>query len=365
MTWRTIGHPRAVTSLRRDLSERGASHAYLFVGTPGIGRATLARELAQALNCETAGGDAPCGECRACERIASARHADVETLSPRSACDISEHDHTRDTTSSLRICQVRRVERTLRSAPYEGRTRVIIVDPADALTPEAANAFLKTLEEPPPNAVIILIATSAEALLPTVRSRCRTIALQAVPESALRAALVERWGASADEADKIARLAFGRPGWARAVLDDEGLLDERSTLLRKIRDVSAGPRDERLAYAEDLAARWSARRDEAREELEAWQSWWRDVLVMRAGRADLVIHEEMAEDLSLVAAEVRAVDVLDFIEAIRATIRHLEGNANARLALDVMMLGVPTPGAGKGDPDAGRPAFADAVPASR
>ncbi len=366
MTWRTIGHSRAIAALRSDLAEGRSAHAYLFAGPPGIGKATLAGELAQALNCERGPrADAPCGDCRACTRIAAGGHADVETLTPRSPCEVSDHDHSRDTTASLRICQVRRVDHTLVGAPYEGRMRVIIVDPADALTTEAANAFLKTLEEPPPNATIVLVATSAEALLPTIRSRCRTVTLQSVPEPALRAALIERWGASEEEAARIAALALGRPGWARAALDDSGLLDERATLVRRVQELSDAPRDERLAYAEELANRWPAHRDDVRDELDIWQEWWRDVLVVRAGRPDLAIHKPMADELSIVAAEVETIDALDFIESVRATLRHVEANANTRLAFDVLMLGVPRRSARKGNPAAPAPSSAEAQAASR
>ncbi len=341
--WTCIGHDRAVAALQRDLDRGRPAHAYLLTGPPQIGKATLARELAQALNCEGAATDRPCGDCRACRRIAGGRHADVETLTPRSPCAITEHDHSRDGSGALRICQVRRVERQLWQAPYEGRVRVIIVDPAPALTPEAANAFLKTLEEPPPNCVLVLIATDPEALPITVRSRCRMLALGSVPTSALRRALVERWGASGDEADRLARLAQGRPGWARAALDDHETAAQRSGLLRRVGELSAAPRDERLAYAEALSARWAAGHADAIAELDAWVTWWRDALMATTERGDLCAHPEHLDAVQIAAGKLETHEIAGFVGAIRDTIRALRDNANARLALDVLMLSLPHP----------------------
>lgn len=348
--WRCIGQDRAIAALRRDLETGRTAHAYLFTGTPRIGKATLAREFAQALNCESHPNPAqagPCGTCRACTRIAEGRHADIEVLTSHSPCETTEHDHSRDASPALRICQVRRIERVVAQTPYEGRTRVIIVDPADALTLEAANAFLKTLEEPPPNCVLVLLAVDPEALPATVRSRCRTIALQPAPTEALRRTLVEQWGASAEEAERLSRLAQGRPGWARAALDDEGLVEERFTLLRRIESLTSAPRDERLAYAESLAERWPGRRDEVGEELETWQTWWREIMLDRAGRDDLTSHHELADAMRVAAAKFETHAIAEFIEAIRRAVRQLEANANPRLTLDVLMLSLPAASAGR------------------
>lgn len=223
-------------------------------------------------------------------------------------------------------------------APYEGRTRVVIIDPADALTPEAANAFLKTLEEPPPNSALILVTADAESLLPTVRSRCRSFTLGPVPTGVLRKALVERWGALDEEAERLARLAEGRTGWARNALDDEGLVAERLALIDRAESLAAAPRDERLAYAEEQSMRWPAHRQEIREELEVWQAWWRDVLVVRAGRPELAVHQERADAIRVASEKFTPVAIIDVIESIRRTIQYLDENANARLALEVLML---------------------------
>ena len=193
MTWNIVGHEKAIDVLRRAVEdEQRLSHAYLFAGPEQVGRATTARRFAQALNC-TGDGDRPCDECRACRLISEGKHPDVETLTIGGICDEPEHkDHSKDSSQDIRICQVRRLQHIVSRAPFEARIRVIVVDPADALTTEAANAFLKTLEEPPDHVVLILVTSREEALLETVRSRCRRIAFGGASRDAIETALRER-----------------------------------------------------------------------------------------------------------------------------------------------------------------------------
>jgi DNA polymerase III gamma/tau subunit len=124
--WQVVGHEQVLAALGGELRDGRAAHAYLFSGLPQVGKATLALELAQALNCDEGVAGVPCGVCRHCERIAGSLHADVERLTPRSPCDVSEHDHAREGVASLRICQVRRIEHLFAQSPFEGRARVVM-----------------------------------------------------------------------------------------------------------------------------------------------------------------------------------------------------------------------------------------------
>ncbi len=176
MSWDIVGQEQAVAVLRRAVEDEARlSHAYLFVGPEHVGRATTARRFAQALNCEaessspptrpegsiesggrpqTPAGEAeplltpressrPCGECRPCRLIAEDKHPDVEWVGVGGLCEVSEHkDHSADKSRDVRICQIRRLERVVSLTPYEGRYRVVIIDPADAVSVEAANEVL-------------------------------------------------------------------------------------------------------------------------------------------------------------------------------------------------------------------------------
>jgi DNA polymerase-3 subunit delta' len=190
MTTDFIGNQRAIGVIERAVAG-SPQHAYLFAGPERVGKATLALRLAQALNC-AAEGARPCGGCSLCRRIASGAHADVFTVTVEPTSEGSQ-------STAVSVDQMREVERTVALAPYEGRSRVVIIDPADGMTASAQNAFLKTLEEPPPHVVFVMVSAQPEKLLPTVLSRCQRIDFRLVPAEAIEKALLDR-GKGGEEA---------------------------------------------------------------------------------------------------------------------------------------------------------------------
>ena len=351
--WKVVGQERPVSMLSRALGEGRFSHAYLFVGPPHVGKATTALEFASALNCR--GEDPPCHCCRQCRAIGEGKHPDVEVVSPGGVCDESEHrDHGADGSKDIRICQVRRLGHLLSRAPFEGRFRVIIVDPADALNEEAANAFLKTLEEPPASAVIILITSQEEALPATVRSRCRRVPFAPMAVSQVAEVLESEWSASTEEARLLARLSGGRLGWALAALDDESILEARTEALAEIWRLAAAGRDERFAYAGRQAALFPRDRQAVLATLDLWRGWWRDVLLVRAGLSEgreeapsPVTNVDALDKLALEGTKYDMGDLVRFLEAIGEARRYLLENVNPYLALEVLMLELPAPASGK------------------
>lgn len=340
--WTVVGQEKAVGMLARTLAEGRVSHAYLFVGPDQVGKGVAARQLAQALNC--VGESPPCGECRPCRLIAEDKHPDVEVVGIGGVCDEPEHrDHRADGSREIRICQVRRLERVVSRAAFEGRYRVIIVDPADALTTEAANAFLKTLEEPPPNVVLILVAEREELLPPTVRSRCRRVPFGAAPVAEVERALRERWGVPAKEAERLARLSRGRLGWALSVLADETVLEAREAALEEGQRLVAASRVERFARAFELAAGYGRDPRPVHALLEAWQEWWRDVVLVAVGKDERAVHVEELDRLRQQAAQYGVEASLGALEAVARTGRELEENASPLLAVETLMLELPGP----------------------
>jgi DNA polymerase III subunit delta' len=338
-----LGHDDTLAPLLRSVRAGTASHAYLISGPPHVGKATLARVLAAAFCCAEAG--APCGECAACRRVERGSHPDVEVFSPGGICDESEHDHAKDRSRDVRICQVRRAERLLNLAPFEGQARVIIIDPADALNAQSADAFLKTLEEPPAQAAILLISAEPWSLPETIRSRCRQVTLGTLPVRQIEGYLRER-GASDEDAVLLARLSGGHIGWALTALEDPSFREARATELDQIEALSQAGRVERFEYAEKLAARFSRSREEVYTSLALWTGWWRDVLLAASGSTRGIVNVDRQEALTNAAGRYPAPAVLRFLRALRDARRDLEANVNPRLALDALMLRAPAPSKG-------------------
>ncbi len=211
MSWHGIeGHDQIVESFRQVLRRGRLAHAYLFVGPSGIGKRRFARTLAQALLCEMRDEAdlEPCGACPACAQVEAGSHPDLILT----AKERDQHE--------LSIDSVRTAIRALGFKADRGRGKIAIIDDADDMNAYAANCFLKSLEEPPPRSLLILIGTSIDRQLPTIRSRCQTVAFQPLPE-ALVAELLTGSGAVTDpaEAARLARASGGSPERARGLAD--------------------------------------------------------------------------------------------------------------------------------------------------
>ena len=338
--WNMVGHGQAVAELRSAVDSGRLAHAYLFGGPPGVGKATLALRLAQALVCEDSAGAAagPCLRCRICRQVEAGGAPDVERIRVGGVCDDRSHrDHAADGSTTIRICQVRRLGRVANLAPFSAARRVFIIDTADELQLEAAQALLKTLEEPPSTVLLILLAADTEALLPTIRSRCQQVTLRPLPVTELAAALERELELPPDEAGELARLAGGRYGLARRLHADPSLGVLQETVTVDVRRLSRAGRNERFDYAEQLARSWSHERDSVLATLDIWRSWWRDVLLVASDVDATSSPGEVRDE----AARCSPRQALRALEAAQRAREHLLRNTNAQLALEVMMLDLP------------------------
>jgi DNA polymerase-3 subunit delta' len=336
-TWETrwptvIGHEWAVNLLSGALAGDRLAHAYLLSGPAQIGKTCLARAFAQTLNCET-GELNPCMACRSCQLIAEDKHPDVRMIRPQ----LSRSGRT----ETLRIEQVRNLQKELALAPYEGRYQVAIVTRFHKASLGAANALLKTLEEPPKNVVIVLTADLADSLLPTIISRCQSLTLRPLPLAQVESALMNRWGATESQARLLAHLSGGRLGMAVRLLSDPDNLDLRQEQLDTLELLLERDRTERFLYAEKLTRRNAEIALE--ETLELWLGWWRDVMLVAGGARDpLPITNIDRENRIREAADRYGLGTAGAaVRAIRETLWQLSCNANARLAVEVLMLDMP------------------------
>lgn len=323
--WSVVGHEWAVALLRRSLAEGRVGHAYLITGSPQIGKTTLARTFAQALTCtHPQVTERPCGACRACRLVSEGNHPDVRIIEPEGAY--------------LKIGQIRALQHQVALSPVEGRWKVYILREMERATTEAANALLKTLEEPPSHAVLLLTAGEVEALLPTIVSRCQPIPLRPLHRQTVEKALVERWQVSPEQASLLARLAGGRLGWAVEAGQKPFVLERRSQRLKELQELMGQGRAERFAYAEKLS------RDSAtlREVMSLWLTWWRDLLLLVHSSTASLTHQDHSENLHRLAVKLQPEQARQAVEAIRTAIRGLDSHVNARLTAEVLMLNLPT-----------------------
>jgi len=332
--WQVIGQDKAVSSLERSLLEGRLSHAYLFVGPQHVGKMTLAINLAQALNCVSE--DKPCGQCHSCRRIASGNHPDIRIVRRAEALDSEEPSQSKN----IRIDQIRELQHSVNLKPYEGGWRVIIIDETEFMNEEAANALLKTLEEPPDSTIFVLIASDEGSLLPTILSRCQRLEVPLLPIQTVRQALVDKWGTPPERADLLARLSHGAIGWAISATRDDNMLEERSQNLESLIALTGSDITERFEFAADLAIQFGKNRALVRARLELWLTWWRDLLLLKNGCTKFVTNIDRQDILEQQAGKYSLNSIRGIIKSIQETMQHLEQNANPRLALEVLMLNI-------------------------
>jgi DNA polymerase-3 subunit delta' len=343
MSWTIVGQDAAVAVLNGAVANERVAHAYLFAGPKHTGKTVAALQFAQLLNCTGATDEnpAPCGRCRSCERIAGGSHPDVEMVGVGGMCDEDSHKHDAADSMGIRICQVRRVQHIITRAPYDAKRRVIIIEPADALGKEAIVALLKTLEEPPPYVVIILVTDREEMLLDTIRSRARRVAFGGMPMQLIERTLRTRWDVEPSKAAELARLSGGRLGWAVAALHDERMMQQRTDALDKAEALTPAPLSERFAYAASLGSGYSKNRQGTQQALEMWQEWWRDILLLAAGRENQITHRDRLDRARVLASQCAVPDAVRALRAITDARQQLSENASPTLALEAMMLALP------------------------
>jgi DNA polymerase-3 subunit delta' len=398
----TRGHPAATAAVSAMIAGT-PPHAILIAGPSGVGKTTLALDLAAGLLCTAdEATDRPCRACRGCRLVERGVHADLHRLAPAGAGNQIRIGDRREPEPGT----IRRLVADLALLPVEGGARVAIVEGAERLNEDAQSALLKTLEEPPAGVVIVLCVEREDQLLPTVRSRCVRLRLGPVAVRDVEAILADQAVADAPTAARLARLAAGRPGVARAwALAPEAVI-ARNEIARTILDLRDAGAAKRLATGRDLVARAgdvirslaagsrppdaeepAARRGrkrataavataasadaapatsnggededaDAAEERESrtpaaerrkaaslvigiWRDVARDVALVRLGEERRLRDPALLDDLRSAAAALAGADVAAFLARLDDTAELLENNVSPELAIDALVLAWP------------------------
>lgn len=332
--WPVIGQQKAVSLLEHGLERAAFAHAYLLVGPRHVGKMTLAITMAQALNCQA--GKPPCGECPACRRIAGGSFTDVQVVGLEKA--IGEESRSK---AEISIEQVRDLQHSASLAPFEGKYRVFIIDQAERLSLEAANALLKTIEEPPASVVFILLTACEEALPTTVVSRCQRLELRPIAAEAVEQALCARGLIEPDRVKLLGRVSRGLVGWAFSAASDDKLLSERLEIRDRIASLTGGGLAPRLAYATGLAGLFGRDRQKVGEILGIWREWWRDLMLVKLELSGAVTSVDRMAEMETVASGLSLGQIRKFIGDIELASEELEQNASPRLVLEVLVLNIP------------------------
>ncbi len=312
----------AVSILQKALERGRVPTAYLFTGPPGCGRLTAALALATSLNCET--GPIACGTCSSCHLYSAGNHPDLHIIVPEKG------------KRWIVIEQVR--EEILAKAyltPMSGTTATFIVDDAHTLNANASNAFLKTLEEPPATSHFVLIAPDRDSVLPTVSSRCQTLAFNPLPRKLLEEILE---GNGIDRSDAVVLAAMAKGSVERALhYHASGALEnlaEEFEPLSSLHDYSPG-------QLLDLSQRWGKNRKDAMGVLEFMAQWYRDMMILSEGAPEeQVIHIAHMERLKEGAYRLGGSTLSAVLESVEDARQALDSNANVQLTLDTLLLKV-------------------------
>lgn len=313
-----IGNRKSIEIIGRVLTSGRAAHAYLFSGPEGVGRKKTALAFVEALFCT---GQEGCGTCPSCRKLAAGNHPDLHIIEPDG--------------QFIKIDQVRDLQKELSYRPYEAPRKAAIIDGADRLHPAAGNALLKTIEEPPGSAILILLATSGEKVLPTIRSRCQQLLFNGIPQEEILSFLVGQ-GQTPETAKVAAALADGSISRALALCNEE-LMADRAAIINAACHLTRN----NMAALFGFGELFDKDRDKATQTLDLLLSFWRDMLLLQHGSRQ-VVNSDLLLLLEKETTKRAGRRLLGEIEYLGHTRNALLRNANVRLAMDMLAMNLAT-----------------------
>lgn len=329
--WTTVGQSNAVDYIKSSIQAGNLAHAYLFIGPQHVGKTTLAFDMARALNCE--GDDKPCNTCPSCQKITNGNHVDVITVNLNSSTGNNESKQR----TKISIENIREIEWYANLSPYEGKYKIFIIEGAENLSGEAANSFLKTLEEPPATVIFLLLTSNESQLLPTVISRCQRLELKPLAIDEVERILIDTRGVEPQRAKLLARISKGCLGWALTASIDENYVQNWEQRLTEQFELIDKGWDNRFSFV----TRIITDRSIAEEVINVWLSWWHDLLLTKCSCQDMITNSGYSVQLEKWVPQLSVESIIGFIENLRKSLTQISQNANLRLVFEVLMIDMP------------------------
>lgn len=327
-----IGQDRVVQFLKQVMAGEKLPHAYLFVGISGVGKTTTALALTRAINCQEVGSEEGCGQCPSCRQVMSGNFPDLEQI---------ESEGNR-----IKINQIRQLSRTFGFKPVSGKYRVSIIKNADRMTEEAANAFLKTLEEPPEGNILILQVKEPLDLLQTIVSRCQKVSFRPIPVQLISDWLKDRKQLDEEQALLLAKLSEGSLG--RALQMGEGdFLEMRQDYLFNLIRLPGLSSDQALEMALDYTEKNKKKEldpsgnDGILGMLSVWKTWYRDLLLLNMGGPEnLLFNVDFSHKLKSIAKNCNIKGLMNSFQVLDEAQRDILKMRNLDLVMEntVLML---------------------------
>lgn len=318
-----IGQEKAVNILLKSLKEDNVSPSYIFIGSEGVGKKFTAIEFAKTINCLNLNNNLEsCNTCHTCNKINKQCCPDLKIVEPIKG--------------SIRIEQIRELRREIDLKPFENRKKIYIIENAEKMTIEASNCLLKTIEEPPEYAILILICMNIDSILPTIISRCQLIKFRLIDSSKIRKILLKKIDLEESKAELVSRLAQGSIGRAFKLILDKEYFNRREKLLDYLTKILPGKCDSNFFINIEKILTDISEMDEI---LEIILLWYRDILVVKKlGDQKYIVNSDKVEALkekSRVYSQKILIDILDYIEQIQEFIKK---NINKRLVSERLYL---------------------------
>lgn len=317
-----VGHKDILKYISSAVENNRVSHAYILNGERGSGKKMLANLFAMTLLCET-GDNEPCGKCHSCKQAESGNHPDIIRV-------------THEKPNSISVDDIRtQVNNTVDIKPYQGPYKVYIIPQADMMTPQAQNAILKTIEEPPSYAVFLLLTENAETLLPTINSRCVMLKLRNIKDTLIQKYLMENLEIPDYKADMCTAFAQGNMGRAIMLANSDHFNEIREEAVQLLKHISEMELNEIVAAVKNI----SVYKLEITDYLDIIMIWYRDVLLYKATKEiDKVVFKDQLQSIKEQARKSSYEGIELILESLEKAKARLKANVNFDLVMELLFL---------------------------